>query len=118
MHLRVPFLEERLLGLDAVSVGFGPLVYPGGSVPYLYGSNLLRYMEDRYGPEKIREISHRYADECIAGGINRTAWAALGRPYTNAFGADIWNDWKRSASHKYALQIRRPSGAGSPARAA
>ena len=112
MHLRVPFLEERLLGLDAVSVGFGPLVYPGGSVPYLYGSNLLRYMEDRYGPEKIREISHRYADECIAGGINRTAWAALGRPYTNAFGADIWNDWKRSASHKYALQIEEAERRG------
>ena len=29
--------------------------------------SLLRYIEDRYGPEKIREISHRYADDCIAG---------------------------------------------------
>jgi hypothetical protein len=112
MHLRVPFLEERVLGLDAVSVGYGPLVYPGGSVPYLYGSNLLRYMEDRYGPEKIREISHRYADTCIAGGINRVAWASVGRPYTNAFGADIWNDWKRSASHKYALQIEEAERRG------
>ena len=73
MHLRVPFLEGRVLGLDAVSVAYGPLVYPGGSVPYLYGSSILRYVEDRYGPEKVREISHRYANECIAGGINRIA---------------------------------------------
>ena len=82
MHLRVPFLEGRVLGLDEVSVASGPLVYPGGSVPYLYGSSILRYIEDRYGPEKVREISHRYADECIAGGINRVAWQAIGRPYT------------------------------------
>ena len=80
MHLRVPFLEGRVLGLDAVSVGYGPLVYPGGSVPYLYGSSILRYIEDRYGPEKVREISHRYADECIAGGINRIAWEARRPP--------------------------------------
>jgi hypothetical protein len=104
MHLRVPFLEQRVLGLDAVSVAYGPLVYPGGSVPYLYGSSILRYIEDRYGPEKVREISHRYADQCIAGGINRIAWQAVGRPYTNASGQDIWNDWGRSAAHRYALQ--------------
>jgi Tol biopolymer transport system component len=104
MHLRVPFLEGRVLGPDAVSVGYGPLVYPGGSVPYLYGSQLLRYVEDRYGPEKVREISHRYANECIAGGINRIASHAVGRPYTGAFGDDIWHDWARSASHRYALQ--------------
>ncbi len=68
MHLRVPFLEQGVLGLDAVSVAYGPLVYPGGSVPYLYGSSIMHYIEDRYGPEKVREISHRYANECIAAG--------------------------------------------------
>lgn len=104
MHLRVPFLEQQVLGLDAVSVAYGPLVYPGGSVPYLYGASILRYIEDRYGPEKVREISHRYANECIAGGINRIAFQAVGRPYTNASGEDIWNDWGRSAAHRYALQ--------------
>jgi hypothetical protein len=104
MHLRVPFLEQQVLGLDQVSVASGPLVYPGGSVPYLYGSSILRYIEDRYGPEKVREISHRYADRCISGGINRVALQAVGRPYTNASGQDIWNDWGRSAAHRYALQ--------------
>jgi Tol biopolymer transport system component len=104
MHLRVPFLEGSRLGLDKVTVGYGPLVYPGGTVPYLYGSSMLRYIEDRYGPEKIREISHRYADECIAGGINRVASQAIGRPYTGAFGTDVWREWNRSMAHRYALQ--------------
>jgi surface antigen Omp85-like protein/WD40 repeat protein len=104
MHLRTPFLEGQLLKLDKVTVGYGPLVYPGGTVPYLYGSSILRYIEDRYGPEKIREISHRYANECVAGGINRVAFQALGRPYTSPFGGDVWHEWTVSMSHRYSLQ--------------
>jgi Tol biopolymer transport system component len=104
MHLRVPYLEGRLLDLDKVTVGYGPLVYPGGTVPYLYGSSMLRYIEDRYGPDKIREISHRYANECIAGGINRVVWQSVGRPYAGAFGDDIWREWGLSTAHRYALQ--------------
>src|SRR5262249_8115149 len=104
MHLRAPFLEGRVLNLDKISVGYGPLIYPGGTVPYLYGSSILRYIEDRYGPEKIREISHRYAAERIAGGINPLAVQPLGRHYTSAFGGDIWREWTLSMSHRFALQ--------------
>jgi hypothetical protein len=105
MHLRVPFLEGRLLGLDQVSIAGGPLVYPRGSVPYLYGGSILRYLEDRYGPDKVREITHRYADECIAGGINRVAAQAIGRPYTDRVGEGVWEDWKRSIAHRYTLDL-------------
>jgi Tol biopolymer transport system component len=112
MHLRVPYLEGRLLDLDKVTVGYGPLVYPGGTVPYLYGSAMLRYIEDRYGPGKVREISHRYGNECIAGGINRIAAHAVGQPYTSTFGPDVWNDWRRSASHRYSLEIEEAARRG------
>ena len=71
MHLRVPFLEGRMFRFDQISSI--PNAYPQGTAAYLYGSSLLRYIEDRYGPHKIREISHRYADTCIPGGLNRTA---------------------------------------------
>jgi len=50
MQLRVPMLEGRLLGLDAVSNG--PLAYPQGSAVYLYGSSL-SICRGRYGPDKI-----------------------------------------------------------------
>jgi Tol biopolymer transport system component len=98
MHLRVPFLEGSLLGLDAVSNG--PLVYPQGTAAYLYGSSMLKYIEDRYGPVKLREISHRYGSLLIPGGINRVAGEAVGLGYE-----EIWEDWKRSLSHKYALEV-------------
>jgi dipeptidyl aminopeptidase/acylaminoacyl peptidase len=97
MHLRVPFLEGRMLGLDAVSSG--PLVFPGGTAAYLYGSNMLKYVEDRYGPDAIREISHRYGSHCLPGSINRTAAETIGVGYDR-----VWEDWKRSTAHRYALQ--------------
>ncbi|HEY6475745.1 MAG TPA: BamA/TamA family outer membrane protein [Polyangia bacterium] len=110
MHLRVPFMEGRLFGLDQVTAI--PSAYPQGTAAYLYGSSLLRYVEDRYGPHKIREISHRYADTCIPGGINRTALKAVGRGYAGIFGAGLFDDWRRSVGHRYALEIeeaeRRP----------
>ncbi len=102
MHLRVPFLEGRVFGLDAVSNR--PLAFPQGTVPYLYGSSVLKYMEDRYGPEKLREISHRYGDECIAGGLNRVTARAVGRGYAEIAGDGVWEDWRRSMSHRYALE--------------
>jgi Tol biopolymer transport system component len=114
MHLRVPFLEGRLFGFDQISSI--PKAYPEGTAAYLYGSNLLRYIEDRYGPEKIREISHRYADTCIPGGINRTAIEAVGRGYVGIFGAGLVDDWRRSIAHRYTLEVeeaaRRPLTTG------
>jgi dipeptidyl aminopeptidase/acylaminoacyl peptidase len=97
MHLRVPFLEGRPLGIDSVSAG--PLEFPQGTAAYLYGSNLLKFIEDRYGPDSLREISHRYGSHCVPGGINRTAAEVVGVGYDH-----LWDDWRRSTAHRYALQ--------------
>jgi Tol biopolymer transport system component len=112
MHLRVPLLEGRLLSFDKVNIVNGPLVYPRGSVPYLYGGSILRYLEDRFGPDKVREISHRYADECIPGGVNRIAIRATGSAYTDLVGEGIWEDWKRTISHRYTLEIEEAGRRG------
>jgi hypothetical protein len=103
MHLRVPFLEGRAFRLDEVTAIPDP--YPQGTAAYLYGSSLLRYVEDRYGPLKIREISHRYADTCIPGSLNRTAIKAVGRGYAGIFGAGLYDDWGRSLRHRFALEV-------------
>ncbi|HXT98701.1 MAG TPA: hypothetical protein VN853_20545 [Polyangia bacterium] len=102
MHLRVPFLEGRLYDFDQITSI--PKAYPQGTAAYLYGSSLLRYIEDRYGPLKIQEISHRYADACLPGGINRTAIEALGRGYVGVFGPGLTDDWRRSIAHVYTLE--------------
>ena len=110
MHLRVPFLEGRLFGIDQISAI--PLAYPGGTAAYAYGSNVLRYIEDRYGPAKIQEISHRYADTCIPGALNRTVAETVGHGYVGLFGPGLWDDWRRSIAHRYTLEAeeahRRP----------
>ena len=105
MELRVPLLEGRLLGLDAVSNG--PLAYPQGTAVYLYGSSLLKYIEDRYGPDKIREISHRYGSRLIPGGLNRVSREATGRGYDQ-----LWDDWKESLTRRYALQVEEAERRG------
>jgi len=98
MQLRVPMLEGRLLGLDAVSNG--PLAYPQGTAVYLYGSSLLKYIEDRFGPDKIREISHRYASRLVPGGLNRVSREATGRGYDQ-----LWQDWKEAMGRRFALEV-------------
>ena len=110
MHLRVPYLEGRLFTIDQISAV--PLAYPGGTAAYAYGSSLLRYIEDRYGPAKIQEISHRYADTCIPGALNRTVAETVGQGYVGLFGPGLWDDWRRSIAHRYTLEAeearRRP----------
>src|SRR5258708_7691307 len=102
MELRVPVLEGRLLGLDAVSNG--PLVFPQGTAAYLYGSSIVRYVEDRYGPAALREISHRYGGSLIPGAVNRVAAEALGIGDATGFREGIWDAWRRSQGHKVALE--------------
>jgi Tol biopolymer transport system component len=102
MELRVPFLEGRMLGLDGVSNG--PLVFPNGTAAYLYGSSILKYVEDRYGPAALQEISHRYGRSLIPGALNRVAAEVLGTGYVTVFHGGIWDDWRRSQSHKFALE--------------
>ena len=103
MELRVPFLEERALGLDAVSNG--PLAFPNGTAAYLYGSSILKYVEDRYGPRAIREISHEYGQWPIPGAMNRIAMHVTTLPYGTLWTPGLWEDWRRSMSHKFALEI-------------
>jgi Tol biopolymer transport system component len=103
MELRVPLLEGQLFGLDAVSNG--PLAFPQGTAAYLYGSSILKYVEDRYGPAAIREISHRYGATLIPGGINRITERTVGKGYAGVLGPGIFDAWKLSLSHKFALEV-------------
>ena len=51
------------------------------------------------------------------GGVNRVALQAVGRLHER-IRQDVWNDWGRSASHRYALQGRggaaRPDDGATP----
>lgn len=98
MFLRVPALEGRLLRLDGVSNA--PRAFPGYTAAYLYGSSFLKWIEDSYGAEKLREISHRYGSRLIPFAINRTSRQAVGAGFDA-----LWDEWMASLRRRYALQV-------------
>ena len=97
MYLRAAVLENRFHGLDAVSNG--PLSFPQGEAAYLYGSHFLKYLEDRFGPDKLKELSHRYASRLLPFGLNRVAREVYGERYDQ-----LWDDWHESLKRRYTLQ--------------
>ena len=106
MHLRVPFLEGRVLGLDAVSVGYGPLVYPGRQRPLPLRLAACS-ATSRIATAPRRSARSRTATPTNAspGGINRIAWQrGRPRPTPSAFGDDSGTTGSAPTSHRYALQ--------------
>src|SRR5207245_7116309 len=77
MYLRMDALEGRLLGIDEVSNV--PLRWPRGNVPYLYGSQFLGWIADRYGARALRLISQTYGRQALPYPVNRVAREVPGR---------------------------------------
>ena len=105
MYLRMAVLEDRLHGLDAVSNG--PVAFPQGEAAYLYGSHFLKYLEDRFGAEKLAELSHRYASRLLPFGLNRVAREVYGERYDQ-----LWEDWIAWMKRRYAVQVDELSRQG------
>ncbi len=110
MYLRSAVLEDRFLDIDAVSNG--PLAFPYGEAAYLYGSHFLKYLEQRFGSEKLAEISHRYARRLIPFGLNRVAREVYGQRFDQ-----LWDDWHASLRRHYTVTVDAVTRAGiTPAR--
>lgn len=98
MYLRAQTLEGRLQRLDQFSNG--PIQFPYGNSPYLYGSSLLDFMTTRYGESIIRRMSDDYSDRCIPGGLNRSIKRLTGRTWPQHY-----SDWKADLERRYRRQI-------------
>jgi hypothetical protein len=105
MYLRAAVLEDRFHNIAAVSNG--PLSFPQGEAAYLYGSHFLKYLEDRFGPEKLAELSHRYGGHLLPFWLNRAARQVYGLRYDQ-----LWDDWHQSLRRRYALQADEVSRRG------
>jgi dipeptidyl aminopeptidase/acylaminoacyl peptidase len=97
MYLRVAVLEGKLLEIDQIT-SYTRMI-PRGNVPYLYGSRFLKYLAERFGEEKLTEISHRYGSTIIPYSINRIAKQTLGYTYV-----ELYQDFKRHLRRRYELQ--------------
>lgn len=79
MYLRAATLEGRLQRLDQFTNG--PIQFPYGNSPYLYGSTFLEFMTTRYGESIIRRMSDDYSGRCVPGALSRSIRKLTGRTW-------------------------------------
>ncbi|MBW2731555.1 MAG: PD40 domain-containing protein [Deltaproteobacteria bacterium] len=97
MTLRAHALEGGILRLDQITSN--TLIYPRGSVPYLYGAYFIRYIADRYGDKALTKIVHAYGGLPIPYALNRVAKEAVGRTYEQ-----LYKEFSAHLRQRYARQ--------------
>ncbi len=97
MILRMASLEGPFPTLDKMSVF--PDSWPSGQVPYLFGGSFTRYIAERYGREKLAELSEVYSGRALPFLVESTANRVLDRSYDS-----LWYEWKESLTEQYKEQ--------------
>ncbi|HWB77266.1 MAG TPA: BamA/TamA family outer membrane protein [Nannocystaceae bacterium] len=103
--MRMAVLDRHFQTLDQVSSG--ARIYPHGSSVYLYGSHFMNYIQDRYGHDKLTELSHIYATQIVPFGINRAVQKVLGIDWQQ-----LYKEFKEFVVEKYEAQSRRIKSRG------
>lgn len=97
MNLRAVTLADERLDLDAVTNG--PVAWPRGTAAYLYGSHFLEYIFDRYGDDKVRELTWDYGSNPIPYSLQRTITRLVGKDFDA-----LYEEWLEHLRGKYSLQ--------------
>ncbi len=105
MVLRMAALEGPFPTLDKMSVF--PDSWPSGQVPYLFGASFSRYIADRYGRDKLAEISTVYSGRAVPFLVESTANKVLYNSY-----AGLWFEWEADLRARYRKQEQEISAQG------
>ncbi len=110
-YIRIARHTHKDLRLDEVSGN--PRQYPRGNAAYVYGSHFMRYIFDRFGDDKLREMSHVSGAFAPPFAVNRQIAKVVGKPFTELY--DDWRDYLRDhygmeemAAERRALRNGRP----------
>ncbi|MCA9704762.1 MAG: PD40 domain-containing protein [Myxococcales bacterium] len=98
--IRMAVLEGAFQGLDQVSSG--ARIWPHGTSVYLYGVHFMYYIAARYGPDKVRELSHLYASQLVPFGINRAIKKVVGVDFHR-----LWKEFQDDTTRRFQAQARR-----------
>jgi hypothetical protein len=96
MYLRMAVLEGKLLEIDQITSS--TRIFPRGNVAYLYGSQFVKYIADRFGERPLAEISRIYGRQVVPWSINRAVKQATGHTYL-----ELYQDFKQHLRHRYEL---------------
>ena len=103
MYLRAAHLAGEPLRLDHITTG--PRKWPHGNAAYLYGSHFLKYVFDRYGADKLAELSWAYGEEAVPWGLNRAIERAVGKRYPELYAE--WRDYLRDVYEMQRQAVER-----------
>lgn len=105
MELRAVTLAEERLALDTMTNL--PRTWPRGNAAYLYGSHFLKYVFDRYGADRLRQMSWTYGSSPIPYGLNRAIYEATGRTFEA-----LYEEWEQHLRDRYGMQLEAIERAG------
>ena len=104
--MRMDVLDNNLKSIDQASVD--TVKWPVGSLRYLYGVYFLQYLSDKYGEEKIVEMSQMYGDFFFSGeGMDGLCRYVYGKNLN-----DLWKEWIENLKAKYGEEKKRIEKAG------
>jgi sugar lactone lactonase YvrE len=95
MVIRTAVLEDRFPPLSNAAVF--PDVWPEGQVPYLFGGAFTRFIAEKYGREKLAEISTTYSGRGFPFLVDSTGERVLKQEYGH-----LWDEWLESLRTRYA----------------
>jgi len=97
MVLRMATLEGPFPLISQMTVF--PDTWPSGDVPYLFGGSFIRFIADKYGREKLADLSVIYSGRGFPFLVESTAGRDLGENY-----GTLWNEWRTALRNKYEKQ--------------
>ena len=99
MILRCAALEDRLNSIDQ---GSGAIAtWPDGHFPYLYGVVFYQYLAEKYGEEKIAEVSRSYSGRIVPFLLNTNFKNVLGKDLY-----ELWWEWEDELNSRYEQQLK------------
>ncbi len=98
MIFRAEALEDHPVRIDQALAG--PLRWPQGNTWYLHGGRFLSFVADRYGHDKLRDISHTYGGTLIPFAMNRAFKKHIGKGYD-----EVWAEFQTALHEEYAMQL-------------
>lgn len=99
-YIRMAVLEGTFQSIDQVTSG--ARIFPHGTSVYLYGLHFMHYIGQRYGREKLAELSHVYGGRLIPFGINRAVKDVIGVDFDR-----LWAEFRADTKRRFEAQARR-----------
>jgi hypothetical protein len=100
MMLRMEVLDNAFLRIDQMSSN--TRLRPRGNIPYLYGGRFLKYIAERFGPDKLASIATEYGATAIPYSINTVAKKILGVDYHQ-----LYSEFEAYLKQRYRFRLRK-----------